>query len=72
MAGDEEMPREAFQRLRDSSFWSGMADVRRKLQAVRKIRELVQVIRVTREFHQDKSRILRRGGRCLQEKRSGV
>lgn len=31
MAGDEDMPREAFQRLRDSSFWSGMADVRRKL-----------------------------------------
>ena len=31
MAGDEEMPREAFQRLSDSSFWSGRADVRRKL-----------------------------------------
>lgn len=36
MAGDEEIPREAFQRLRDSSFWSGRADVRRKLQVVRK------------------------------------
>ena len=23
MGGDDEMPREAFQRLRDSSFWSG-------------------------------------------------
>ena len=32
MAGDEEMPREAFQRLRDSSFWSGRADVRRRFQ----------------------------------------
>lgn len=29
MAGDEEMPSEAFQRLRDSSFWSGSVDVRR-------------------------------------------
>lgn len=28
MGGDEEMPREAFQRLRDSSFWSDRADVR--------------------------------------------
>lgn len=36
MAGDEEMPREAFQRLRDSSFWSGWVDVRRKLQGTGK------------------------------------
>lgn len=62
MAGDEEMPREAFQRLRDSSFWSGWVDVRRKLQGTGK----------TRELHRDVSGILQRDGRCLQEKRSGV
>ena len=39
MAGDEEMPREAFQRLRDSSFWSGRADVRRRFQRMGKKRE---------------------------------
>ena len=62
MAGDEEMPSEAFQRLRDSSFWSGRADVRRNL----------QMVGMTREVHRDESGMLPGDGRCLQEKRSGV
>ena len=42
MGGEEEMPREAFQRLRDSSFWSGRGAVRRSLSTVRKMKEVDQ------------------------------
>lgn len=62
MGGDEEMPRDAFQRLRDSSFWSGRVDVRRNF----------QVVGETRKVDQDESEILLRDGRCLHEKSSGV
>ena len=61
MAGDEEMPREAFQRLRDSSFWSGRVDVRRR----------VQRVEATREFDEVETTRSRRNGRCLHEQRSG-